>query len=70
MTAINRGQHVGRIVSRTEKLSPKTYVYTVLLEDNTTTSVAERTNLTRNINDEYVVQLYDDPFYNVFVEKK
>lgn len=70
MTAISKGQRIGRIVSRSEKTSPKAYVYRLLLDDGTTASVEERTTLSRNLNDEYVIAIYDDPFYNVFIERK
>lgn len=69
MTAINRGTKIGRIVSRNEKLDPKGFVYRILFGDNTTTTVEERSNISRNINDEYVIQMYDDPFYNTFLKR-
>lgn len=74
MNAINRGNYTCRIVSRRQTKSPKEYSYTVQLDSNmlnsvTTATVVERTNVTRNIGDEYIVTLYDDPKYNVFVKK-
>lgn len=69
MTAVNLGQRNGRIVSRTEKSSPKGFVYSILLDDGTTTSVVERSNVKRHVNDEYVIQMYGDTSFNTFVRK-
>ena len=69
MTAVNLGQRNGRIISRTEKSSPKGYIYQVLLDDNTTTAVVERSNIKRHVNDEYVINVFGDTNFNTFVRK-
>lgn len=71
MTAIMRGKFTSRIASRRQGKSPKEYIYTVVLNNGPIpmTTVTERTTLTRNINDEYVVALYDDPRFNVFEKR-
>ena len=70
MTAINRGERHGVIVAREAKSSPKAYLYRLKLDDGSTASVEERTNVPmRHIGDEYVVQLYDDANFNVIKRK-
>ena len=68
-SAVNRGQFNCRIISRTERVAPKEYRYTVQLADGTTRVVVEKTSLKRTVGDEYIISIYDDPSFNVFVKK-
>lgn len=59
----------GLITSRKQGRVPHEREYSLTLDDGTTTIIRERHMHDRSINDRYIINVYDDNLYNVFVKK-